>query len=188
MDPQQPRRISNRSPPTAGRLPANRAKPEPAEAQPNASTRTQGRGNRKHQHLAAGTASRTGPARASRQGWHLSLPRATWHRIARRAALAAEKGIDLAGVTGSWPGGAIVLADVERAAGATQMRSTRTGSSASETGPRLRYRSHAAGHRCGNGPVQAGNSALLHDPGGRSSKATDWLARKNADVGPAEGC
>jgi pyruvate dehydrogenase E2 component (dihydrolipoamide acetyltransferase) len=41
--------------------------------------------------------------------------------------LAAEKGIDLAGVTGSWPGGAIVLADVERAAMRTQAAAPATG-------------------------------------------------------------
>jgi pyruvate dehydrogenase E2 component (dihydrolipoamide acetyltransferase) len=113
------------------------------------------------------------------------LPRATWHASPARG-LAAEKGIDLAGVTGSWPGGAIVLADVERATGAADANTRNRTGSASQTGERLRYRSHAARHRCGNGPVQAGNSALLHDPGGGSSKATDWLAQKNADVGPAE--
>jgi pyruvate dehydrogenase E2 component (dihydrolipoamide acetyltransferase) len=101
-------------------------------------------------------------------------------------ALAAEKGIDLAGVTGSWPGGAIVLADVERATdAATQMRTPEPAASAK---PARGFDIEA---------MRQGIAAAM----ARSKReiphyymtqeidlqcATDWLARKNANLGPAE--
>jgi pyruvate dehydrogenase E2 component (dihydrolipoamide acetyltransferase) len=101
-------------------------------------------------------------------------------------ALAAEKGIDLAGVTGSWPGGAIVLADVERAA-----------SGAAETVPA----SPAPTRKPGRGfDIEAMRQSIAAAMA-RSKReiphyymthevdlqqATDWLARKNSDAGPAD--
>jgi pyruvate dehydrogenase E2 component (dihydrolipoamide acetyltransferase) len=101
-------------------------------------------------------------------------------------ALAAEKGIDLAGVTGSWPGGAIVLADVEGARGATtQMR-------APEPAPpsKLARGFDIEAMRQGIAAAMARSKREIPHYYMTQEvdlqRATDWLARKNADVAPAD--
>jgi pyruvate dehydrogenase E2 component (dihydrolipoamide acetyltransferase) len=101
-------------------------------------------------------------------------------------ALAAEKGIDLTGVTGSWPGGAIVLADVERAA-AQPAAAPATGLAAPAKPARgfdieaMRQGIAAAMTRSKR---EIPHYYMTHEVD--LQKATDWLAQKNADVGPAE--
>jgi pyruvate dehydrogenase E2 component (dihydrolipoamide acetyltransferase) len=101
-------------------------------------------------------------------------------------ALAAEKGIDLAGVTGSWPGGAIVLADVEGAAGAA--RQPPTPEPAASAKPARGFDIEAM--RQGIAAAMARSKReiphyyMTHEVD--LQHATDWLARKNADVGPAD--
>lgn len=101
-------------------------------------------------------------------------------------ALAAEKGIDLAGVTGSWPGGAIVLADVEHATGAATQ--TRTPELAETAKPVRGFDIEAM--RQGIAAAMARSKReiphyyMTHEVD--LQQATDWLTRKNADVGPAD--
>ncbi|MBU4529569.1 MAG: 2-oxo acid dehydrogenase subunit E2 [Hoeflea sp.] len=101
-------------------------------------------------------------------------------------ALAAEKGIDLTRVTGTWPGGAIVLADVEHAivpASASpaieavsltkpvrgfDIEAMRQGIAAAMTRSKREIPHYYMTHEVD----------LQH--------ATEWLAAKNADVGPAD--
>jgi pyruvate dehydrogenase E2 component (dihydrolipoamide acetyltransferase) len=101
-------------------------------------------------------------------------------------ALAAEKGIDLAGVTGSWPGGAIVLADVEGARGATtQMRAPEP---APPSKPARGFDIEAM--RQGIAAAMARSKREIPHYYMTQEvdlqRATDWLARKNADVAPAD--
>lgn len=101
-------------------------------------------------------------------------------------ALAAEKGIDLAGVTGSWPGGAIVLADVERAA-AQPAAAPATGPAAPAKPARgfdveaMRQGIAAAMTRSKR---EIPHYYMTHEVD--LQRATDWLTQKNADVVPAD--
>jgi len=101
-------------------------------------------------------------------------------------ALAAEKGIDLAGVTGSWPGGAIVLADVESATGATtQMRTPEPAALAKPArGFDIEAMRQGIAAAMARSKREIPHYYMTHEVD--LQQATDWLARKNADVGPAE--
>ena len=100
-------------------------------------------------------------------------------------ALAAEKGIDLAGVAGSWPGGAIVLADVERAAGgkaeAAAPRTPPARPTRGFDGEAMRQGIAAAMTRSKR---EIPHYYMTHEVD--LQRATDWLTRKNADVAPAD--
>ena len=101
-------------------------------------------------------------------------------------ALAAQKDIDLAGITGSWPGGAIVLADVERATGvATPMRAP--GLAAPSTPARgfnIEAMRQGIAAAMARSKREIPHYYMTHEMD--LQQATDWLARKNADVGPAD--
>lgn len=101
-------------------------------------------------------------------------------------ALAAEKGIDLAAVTGSWPGGAIVLADVEHATGAaTQTRTPELAESAKPVrGFDIEAMRQGIAAAMARSKREIPHYYMTHEVD--LQHATDWLARKNADVGPAE--
>ena len=113
---------------------------------------------------------------------------ASGHMAASPAAraLAAEKGVDLAGVTGSWPGGAIVLSDVERAAGAaTQTRTPELTESAKPVrGFDIEAMRQGIAAAMARSKREIPHYYMTHEVD--LQHATDWLARKNADVGPAE--
>lgn len=97
-------------------------------------------------------------------------------------ALASEKGIELAGLTGSWPGGAIVLADVERAVGGTgEAAAPRTPSARGFDIEAMRQGIAAAMTRSKR---EIPHYYMTHEVD--LQQATDWLAQKNADVGPAD--
>lgn len=101
-------------------------------------------------------------------------------------ALAAEKGIELAHVAGSWPGGAIVLADVERAA-AQPAAAPATGPAAPAKPARgfdveaMRQGIAAAMTRSKR---EIPHYYMTHEVD--LQRATDWLTQKNADVVPAD--
>jgi len=101
-------------------------------------------------------------------------------------ALAAQKDIDLAGITGSWPGGAIVLADVERATDvATPMRAP--GLAAPSTPARgfnIEAMRQGIAAAMARSKREIPHYYMTHEMD--LQQATDWLARKNADVGPAD--
>ncbi|WP_394691784.1 dihydrolipoamide acetyltransferase family protein [Hoeflea sp.] len=101
-------------------------------------------------------------------------------------ALAAEKRIDLAGVTGSWPGGAIVLADVERATdAATQMRTPEPAASAKPArGFDIEAMRQGIAAAMARSKREIPHYYMTQEID--LQRATKWLARKNANVGPAE--
>ncbi|HUL07279.1 MAG TPA: dihydrolipoamide acetyltransferase family protein [Candidatus Acidoferrum sp.] len=94
---------------------------------------------------------------------------------ARRIAL--ERGVDLSGVIGSGPGGAVISIDVEKAAGATKPR-------AAERGPDL-----AAMRRAIGAAMARSKREIPHYYLSRVidlTKATAWLESANAPRAPAE--
>lgn len=100
-------------------------------------------------------------------------------------ALAAEKGIDLAGVTGSWPGGAIVLADVERAAaGAAEAPAPRTPPAKPARGFDVEAMRQGIAAAMTRSKREIPHYYMTHEVD--LQRATDWLTQKNADVAPAE--
>ena len=100
-------------------------------------------------------------------------------------ALAAEKGIDLAGVTGSWPGGAIVRADVERAvAGTVEAAAPRTPPAKPTRGFDAEAMRHGIAAAMTRSKREIPHYYMTHEVD--LQQATDWLVQKNADVGPAD--
>jgi pyruvate dehydrogenase E2 component (dihydrolipoamide acetyltransferase) len=100
-------------------------------------------------------------------------------------ALAAKKGIDLAGVTGSWPDGAIVLADVERATGGTsEAAAPRTAPSKPARGFDVEAMRQGIAAAMTRSKREIPHYYMTHEVD--LQQATDWLTRKNADVGPAD--
>jgi pyruvate dehydrogenase E2 component (dihydrolipoamide acetyltransferase) len=178
------------SPPPAAAQQAAPAEPEPAEAQPERAPEPKA--------AETGAVAPAKPVAAVPEPPAAPAPPApavkaapavtSDHVAASPAAraLAAEKGIDLAGVTGSWPGGAIVLADVERAA-AQPAAAPATGLAAPAKPARgfdieaMRQGIAAAMTRSKR---EIPHYYMTHEVD--LQKATDWLAQKNADVGPAE--
>ena len=128
--------------------------------------------HRRGARAAADRANRTAAAAEPRPA-AMHRPRAS--PAARR--LAAERGIALAGLTGSGPGGAIQLADVERAAAAAL-------ASASAKAPRS-WRD-APGDRRGDGALKARDPALLFEHDHRPHRALAWLEATNATRPPAQ--
>ncbi|WP_375589074.1 dihydrolipoamide acetyltransferase family protein [Hoeflea alexandrii] len=100
-------------------------------------------------------------------------------------ALAAEKGIDLAGVTGSWPGGAIILADVERAvAGTVEAAAPRTPPAKPTRGFDAEAMRQGIAAAMSRSKREIPHYYMTHEVD--LQQATDWLVQKNADVGPAD--
>jgi len=101
-------------------------------------------------------------------------------------ALAAEKGLDLGIVTGSWPGGAIVLADVERAASGTAEASAASPAPARKPGRGFDIEAMRKGIAAAmaRSKREIPHYYMTHEVD--LQQATDWLARNNADVGPAD--
>ncbi|MCO6409653.1 dihydrolipoamide acetyltransferase family protein [Hoeflea alexandrii] len=100
-------------------------------------------------------------------------------------ALAAEKGIDLAGVTGSWPGGAIVLADVERAAaGTAEAPAPRTPPAKPARGFDVEAMRQGIAAAMTRSKREIPHYYMTHEVD--LQQATDWLARMNANVAPAD--
>jgi len=101
-------------------------------------------------------------------------------------ALAAEKGIDLATVTGSWPGGAIVLADVERAAGGVAQEPAASPAPARKPGRGFDIEAMRQGIAAAmaRSKREIPHYYMSHEVD--LQIATDWLAQKNADTGPAD--
>ncbi|MDP3527124.1 MAG: dihydrolipoamide acetyltransferase family protein [Hoeflea sp.] len=116
---------------------------------------------------------------------HAGLPGAGIAASPAARALAAERGIDLARVTGSWPGGAIVRADVERA-GAQPAEAPATGP-ASPSKPVRGFDIDAM--RQGIAAAMARSKReiphyyMTHEID--LHRATEWLAAKNAGLDPA---
>ena len=100
--------------------------------------------------------------------------------------LAAEKGIDLAGVAGSWPGGAIVLADVERAASGTAQAPAVSPAPARKPGRGFDIEAMRQGIAAAmaRSKREIPHYYMTHEVD--LQQATDWLAQKNADAGPAD--
>jgi pyruvate dehydrogenase E2 component (dihydrolipoamide acetyltransferase) len=174
------------APPPAAARQAAPAEPEPAEAQLEPEPTPEPKAATPATPVAAAEppAAPAPPAPAVK-----AAPAVTSDHVAASPAaraLAAEKGIDLAGVTGSWPGGAIVLADVERAA-AQPAAAPATGLAAPAKPARgfdieaMRQGIAAAMTRSKR---EIPHYYMTHEVD--LQKATDWLAQKNADVGPAE--
>lgn len=112
---------------------------------------------------------------------------ASGHEAASPAAraLAAEKGIDLAAVTGSWPGGAIVLADVERAAGSTaEAAAPRAAPTKPARGFDVEAMRQGIAAAMTRSKREIPHYYMTHEVD--LQQATDWLVQKNADVGPAD--
>ena len=100
-------------------------------------------------------------------------------------ALAAEKGIELSGVSGSWPGGAIVLSDVERAAaGMTTAAAPPTAQAKPVRGFDIEAMRQGIAAAMARSKREIPHYYMTHEVD--LQQATDWLARKNADVGPAD--
>jgi pyruvate dehydrogenase E2 component (dihydrolipoamide acetyltransferase) len=101
-------------------------------------------------------------------------------------ALAAEKGIDLGSVIGSWPGGAIVRADVERAASGTAQAVAAGPTLARKPGRGFDIEAMRQGIAAAmaRSKREIPHYYMTHDVD--LQQAADWLARKNADVGPAD--
>lgn len=100
-------------------------------------------------------------------------------------ALAAEKGIDLAGVTGSWPGGAIVRADVENAvAGTVEAAAPRTPPAKPTRGFDAEAMRQGIAAAMTRSKREIPHYYMTHEVD--LQQATDWLVQKNADVGPAD--
>lgn len=100
-------------------------------------------------------------------------------------ALAAEKGIELAGISGSWPGGAIVLSDVERAAaGMTTTAAPPTAQAKPVRGFDIEAMRQGIAAAMARSKREIPHYYMTHEVD--LQQATDWLARKNADVGPAD--
>ena len=101
-------------------------------------------------------------------------------------ALAAEKGIDLTGVTGSWPGGAIVLADVQRAASGTAEAPAASPAPARKPGRGFDIEAMRQGIAAAmaRSKREIPHYYMTHEVD--LQQATDWLARKNAGAGPAD--
>ena len=91
--------------------------------------------------------------------------------------LAAERGVDLAAVTGSGPGGAILLVDVERAAGASAPSAQRP-----RAGPDLDAMRGAIAAAMARSKREIPHYYLSHDID--LQPATDWLGDQNARRGP----
>lgn len=180
------------SPPPAAAQHAAPAEPEPAEAQPEPEPTPEPKAAEAEAVIPAKPvaavpeppAAPAPPAPAVKAAPAV----ASGHVAASPAArdLAAEKGIDLAGVTGSWLGGAIVRADVERAA-ARPAAAPATGPAAPSKAVRgfdveaMRQGIAAAMTRSKR---QIPHYYMTHEVD--LQKATDWLAQKNANVAPAE--
>ena len=98
-------------------------------------------------------------------------------------ALAAEKGIDLARVTGSWPGGAIVLADVERAVGAQPQPSAQVAPSKPARGFDIEAMRQGIAAAMTRSKREIPHYYMTHEVD--LQRATDWLAARNADLEPA---
>ncbi|WP_461432493.1 dihydrolipoamide acetyltransferase family protein [Hoeflea alexandrii] len=100
-------------------------------------------------------------------------------------ALAAEKRIDLARVAGSWPGGAIVLADVERAAaGTAEAPAPRTPPAKPARGFDVEAMRQGIAAAMTRSKREIPHYYMTHEVD--LQQATDWLARKNANVAPAD--
>lgn len=164
------------------------AEPEPAEAKPEPQTKV----------AETGTAAPAAPPAAVPEPPAAPAPpvlaarappvTASGHVAASPAAraLAAEKGIDLAAVTGSWPGGAIVLADVERAASSGAEASAAKPAAARKPGRGFDLEAMRQGIAAAmtRSKREIPHYYMTHEMD--LQQATDWLTRKNADVAPAE--
>ncbi|KJS09923.1 MAG: hypothetical protein VR78_15210, partial [Hoeflea sp. BRH_c9] len=100
-------------------------------------------------------------------------------------ALAAEKGIDLASITGSWPGGAIVLADVEGAAGPAAAAPAPGPASSSKPvrGFDIEAMRQGIAAAMTRSKREIPHYYMTHEID--LQQATDWLASKNAGLEPA---
>ena len=101
-------------------------------------------------------------------------------------ALAAEKGIDLARVTGSGPGGAIVLADVERAAGPAAAAPAPGPASSSKPvrGFDIEAMRQGIAAAMARSKREIPHYYMTHEID--LQHATEWLASKNAGLEPAD--
>ncbi len=96
--------------------------------------------------------------------------------------LAEERGVELTQLTGSGPDGAIILADVRAAAGRTAQPPLTSGHPAPRAGLDLAAMRRAIAAAMSRSKREIPHYYLAHDID--LSAATDWLARRNAELPP----
>ncbi|MBU2483923.1 MAG: 2-oxo acid dehydrogenase subunit E2, partial [Alphaproteobacteria bacterium] len=188
-----PKPESKPAPPPAAARQAEPAEPEPADAKPEPEPQPEPEPMVAEAETAAPEmpsaavpeppAAPAPPAPAVKAAAVVASGRVAASPAAR--ALAAEKGIDLAGVTGSWPGGAIVLADVERAAGGTvDVAAPRAAQAKPTRGFDIEAMRQGIAAAMTRSKREIPHYYMTHELD--LQRATDWLTQKNADVAPAD--